>query len=1092
MASPVNDVYSVGSGQKVNAGRKGPRLGALAVAQARAAAALAGAVSSGGSSQYPAGVDALATFPPGTGDISALAAAINITAAPTNTWIDTGIKPGNTWAVRSMVVGARDATIDQLGDQTTGEAQANLTTPATDTLLNSNGWAYFPTAKQFYFSGGGHGGWPGNEVYGVDLTRRRFFRQTDPSPMVRNADGTWSMLDGTPISTHTYGAIAAVESLGAFFVLIGSPWPLGNYLADLWKFDVNAGTWTKLLDMPLGRRDLPHCLWVQSIGKLVLGCPQWFRTYDPVTGTLGPNSAPLVGTRGVGMTVANDTGIYSFFNDAIDYVPFSGIGTVKPVNQLPNYPQFTSYFDWAAVSNKWNSVLWDPARSMFIVWDGSAPVSGAGSRMWAIDMVNGKLYGFTLSGAAPVGEGLGAFTKFTYISEWDAYMAVNNKLVNNGIMVIKPGSMNLLAQPAQSTVTLKSRVIDEAKVVHFDAWHISSRYERYQRLTVLTGSSATIAFHGTDFAAGGALRSLAASSYTLLVDGVAKATSNAKTGTSPAGYASSFTLSLTGLSEGWHEFDIVCDPTECCPPFYFYVKKASGPVPAQTVVPVTTGSYDIEHIFMQKHYWGLVPAGLTPTAKPIVARECPPFSTALARANLFRENIVPQRDGNINRTVVNPDGVQCTFNKQAYFFSDLVDKYPKLSLVDGPRGVGSIMMPTHIQVDRHGGAYCSDPWRVVRVSPEGTVTTRCGWRHNPVPASQWETNSNLTMELVGDWSAIPVERHGFHEVWGLAFDFDSLALDPNGVPQGGEQPHLIGPRLFVSDSQNNRVCLLTFQKDSFTAEPVVTEFLTGLNDPWDVLWDSNARDGKVIYVSERKDHRIAAYNALTGAFIRVVVSGAALGFIDSSRVPRASADLSTIQAEDVVLPEGLFIQDGWLYFGSAVMEQVKRINLTTDVIELVCSPYIDGNSRFMKIALSDGTFGPRGTVFASTWSVTNHGMPEAFLPGGTKWPFSTFARISRGKGGAWDSISYASACGIGLGRLLAGSADEGLVQISQALSGEVAGNATTFEAGNQQFLQAGHRLLHGFNGYGWHGLALPWGQSAEIDYYLTWNGHTPP
>jgi hypothetical protein len=47
--------------------------------------------------------------------------------------------------------------------------------------------------------------------------------------------------------------------------------------------------------------------------------------------------------------------------------------------------------------------------------------------------------------------------------------------------------------------------------------------------------------------------------------------------------------------------------------------------------------------------------------------------------------------------------------------------------------------------------------------------------------------------------------------------------------------------------------------------------------------------------------------------------------------------------------------------------------------------FCDGNSQFVKIALSDGTFGPRGTLFIWTFSNRDLGMPVVFLPDGTRW-----------------------------------------------------------------------------------------------------------
>ena len=619
---------------------------------------------------------------------------------------------------------------------------------------------------------------------------------------------------------------------------------------------------------------------------------------------------------------------------------------------------------------------------------------------------------------------------------------------------------------------LESQAMDLAQMIVFDAWHVGSRYERYQRLTVLRGTAATIKFHGENLAAGGALRALLAQQYTLLVDSRPRATAQVASGA----VRGSFTLDLTGLAQGWHLFEVAGGTAETCPRWFMYVDK--GETRADTFVPLASGSYDVAHR-RTRHHVSRLPQGRRPTAWPLAARECPAFSEALPLTQLFRENLVPSREGNITRLNRTADGVVSSFNKQAYFWSDLIRKQPPLPLLDGPRNVGTLMMPTTILVTRQGGAYFADPWRIGRVAPDGTITTRAGYRHRD-PASYYEGPQDV--ELVGDWSGIPPERHGFHEIWGLAWDGASLATNPDARPIDGEQPHVTGPRLFVADSQNNRVVLLSFKADTHD-EPVVTEFLTGLQDPWDVAW----ADG-VLYVAERQAHRIAAYDARTGAFLRTVVSGAPLAKITVGRDVQRLADLATIRAQPCVAPEGLFHQDGWLYFGAKANGQVRRVRPDGGDVQVVCEPLIDGNSKFMKIALSDGSFGPRGTVFSWTWSI---GMPMAHLPDGTRWVYCGFDYLSRGRGGRWESLGYGSAGGIGLGRLICDSSQEGLVQVSKALSTDPAPDLRTFRAGQTAFIQRGHNLLHGHHGYGHFGLPLPWGESPEIDHYLRWNGLAP-
>jgi hypothetical protein len=691
-----------------------------------------------------------------------------------------------------------------------------------------------------------------------------------------------------------------------------------------------------------------------------------------------------------------------------------------------------------------------------------------------------------------------------------------------------PGSYSVSGQAATLTYvpvevagdapTITVQTVTPETLVMFDSWHTSSRYERYQRLTVLSETTETLLFHKQD--SGGNFLGMAGDSYTLLIDGESVTANDAFFGTVTKS-RSSFTISLGALSEGWHKFEIVCPAPETSPVHYMYVSKGGALV--QDVTPATHGSFEIFHDHLP-HAYVLVPSNAgSPTPRPLTPRTCPTISTAVNRSTLFLEVLVPN---NLfpRRQNINADGLKSTYNKQNYFFSDLVDKYPSMHLLDGARGVGTLLMPTHIMIDRHGGAYCCDPWRVVRVTPTGEITTRAGYRHLTPPSNHGETVAERMIvgpppnpELVGDWSAIPTERQGFHEMWGLAFDVNSLSLVGTGDtfvnPVSGESelPHVSGPRLFVTDTQNNRVCLLTFQRDSFTAEPVITEFLTGLNDPWDVVWLDNK-----IYVSERKDDRVVEYDAITGAFLRVVISGNSAGLAQINTVDREPTnfvDPLTIRSvvPGVILPEGLFIQDGWLYVGSVSMGCVKRVHLTNGTIEFVCRTPTDLNSNFAKIALSDGTFGPRGTVFVWSWSIARFGMPSAFVPTSgvyadepgvtytnqVAWSINTsgLSSVQRGKGGNWMSLGYPSAGGVGLGRMITGSSQEGLAQISAALTGEVAPTSaqlTAYNAGRDEWESLGYPLLHGPAGFGYYSYDLPWGVSSNIDTYLTLNGHTPP
>jgi hypothetical protein len=214
--------------------------------------------------------------------------------------------------------------------------------------------------------------------------------------------------------------------------------------------------------------------------------------------------------------------------------------------------------------------------------------------------------------------------------------------------------------------------------------------------------------------------------------------------------------------------------------------------------------------------------------------------------------------------------VYSTFNPRAYFWTHLVAKVPVLPLLDGPRNVGTLMMPTHIQVGHTGGAYFCQPWRVGKVGTDGTIKTLAGYRHKR-PHPTWGEGD---LELVGDWSAIPAERRGFHELWGMTWDLTSVVTDKTAPTIEGRSPHPVGPRQFVSDTQNNRICLLSYSRVDAEAPPKVSEFIAGLSDPWDVVFASG-----VLYVSQRQGHKITAHDPNTGALLKTLLAGAALATV---------------------------------------------------------------------------------------------------------------------------------------------------------------------------------------------------------------------
>lgn len=614
---------------------------------------------------------------------------------------------------------------------------------------------------------------------------------------------------------------------------------------------------------------------------------------------------------------------------------------------------------------------------------------------------------------------------------------------------------------------IHSQPIDLSRLVCFVGWHESSRYERYQRMEVWRGERAQVQAIGISISAGGVGQPLLSPAYTLIVDGVEVASA------APVGPRVTWEVDLSAVPPGWHTLNIGgLSGGETCPTWFAW--REGGAV--ADLMPVCTGSFDLAK-GSPLHYWAWLPTRYKPQEAPLPGGPYTPFADAVSEQSLRADPMVPGCTANIVRPSITREGVVCTFNNQSYFWGDLIRDYPRLHLLDGPRGVGSVGMVTHISIGKATQTadpasaprltiYACDPWRLMRIEDDGAVTTLAGYRHRGM-ASQYQSQPGATLELVGDWSAVPEDRRGFHELWGMAWDSDTLPV--GGEPIDGREPHLVGPVCVLADTQRNRLARLEFNPRGHNP-PRVTEFATGLSDPWDVVeWR-----GEWI-VSERTAHRITAIDKRTGAR-RLVLQGQSLANVDKNRVARRTVSLDAARAAPCVAPEGLYVLGDWLYFGSLAQADVRRVHLETGAFEVVCYPYVDGNSSYLKIAVSDGTFGPAGTVFAQTWSNAKRADERAHLPDGSHWRLPGGSRLYHG--------GYGAAVAVGGGRMYTGSSDEGIVRYSLGQQWD----AALYAQGRDEYFGAGLQLLHGQAGISPYGYVAPRGISAAIDHFLTVNG----
>ncbi len=180
--------------------------------------------------------------------------------------------------------------------------------------------------------------------------------------------------------------------------------------------------------------------------------------------------------------------------------------------------------------------------------------------------------------------------------------------------------------------------------------------------------------------------------------------------------------------------------------------------------------------------------------------------------------------------------------------------------------------------------------------------------------------------------------------------------------------------------------------------------------------------------------------------------------------------------------------------------------MATKVVEVCANVIMSYNSQsfYVFIAISDGTFGPRGTLFSTTYDNQYFGRPRAYLPvagvaaDGTPlthskdWDYAQAAyHITGGPGGRTAAGGYASACAISNGMLVCGSSLPGLEVFVKATLGEPATDEAKATRGAHHYRDQGHRLRYGNGGYSFTDESLPWVEDGDQDYWLVLSGHDP-
>lgn len=645
-------------------------------------------------------------------------------------------------------------------------------------------------------------------------------------------------------------------------------------------------------------------------------------------------------------------------------------------------------------------------------------------------------------------------------------------------------------EPPLTNPVINMRPLNMGMLVQFTAWQSDiERYQRSQRLLVLTGATGKVGIRGFNLATGGSFRALQSRTYTLLFDGVQVASITIPAGTKEA----EFTVPLAGIATGEHLMDIGgLAPGETASPYHCYVYQ--GTVVDSPTMWVVRGTYDLTNSAVKSAMWAKVPRQFKPLILPLPPRVHTPMKN-LRRASVHIRHLVPVREFDLYRPNIDRNGIISTADSQPYSYSpQLIQPKPSVASYDGPRGQGTIVMPTDIRPSRavingvqRKGLYVLEPRRLCLVDETGHVKTLYGYRHKDNRVPHWEDldapgSIDYALEIVGDFPPEMKGKETTRDAWGFDWNDLTLVTDPTAPPINGEPPHTTGPEAVIADSGNNRLVKLVFSPFDRSAPPKVSVLLDGIKDPWSI----RIKDG-IAYVSERQAHRICAYNASTGAFIRVVVQGAASGVvIDNQNRRPIGINIAVTRAAPCCAPEGLALLGDWLYFGSLAQQQIRRVHLVTGVLEVVVNSQVSSaKAQFFHIDVDERA------ILLSTWSEERHGFPYMYGHNGVELP-SWMGGDEGGTGDMVPQVHYSSAYAFTpWGTIVGGGMAEGLIEASATgQPGDVA-ETPAITLGRTKFADRGYRMTHSA-AMPLTGLPLPWGVDADIDAYLVFKGHQRP
>jgi hypothetical protein len=286
---------------------------------------------------------------------------------------------------------------------------------------------------------------------------------------------------------------------------------------------------------------------------------------------------------------------------------------------------------------------------------------------------------------------------------------------------------------------------------------------------------------------------------------------------------------------------------------------------------------------------------------------------------------------------------------------------------------------------------------------------------------------------------------------------------------------------YSNDARRDRILRAEYEPRDFPhpADRITVQACSlALSDPWACDWSEYSNR---LYISDRANARIVELDVDTGEGRPLVAGDVGVARVVSGEPAHRVGTLEDARAQPCLAPEGIRCHGEWVYWGSAVQLEVRRVSLATGAVETVCK-LEQGGTKYVQLDVSDDTCYPEGSVAVADWH--SGGQPWLYLPDGTRHPVYGLEKgIPGGPGGAWDAVGYASAVSIRRGRLTFGASTEGLYTLSRTRADDAPMDREAVLRGWDEWYRSGLHLAYGDRGFCWHRRPLP-DVSDDVRAYL--------